>query len=183
MKKRFFVLTSIVVIVFIGVIAFVYFKVKTTPIGKLFKEEIPIAKSDVPVIYSLGWWSYQDCLKVESIRTEIVQSRLGLFSSHSLVSWTISGSVSYPKGYWKPFVQKVHLSEKYNKYDPHNRISEGDITITPIVGVIEDSTYRSEEVPFKIRIEEVLQSGSWGENKYVVHCGNITDTLKLFQYK
>ncbi len=183
MKKRILILIGIIVITFAGVIVFAYFRLQTTPIDKLLKEEIPVAKSDVPVIYSLGWWAYQDCLKIESIRTEIVQSRLGLFNSHSLVSWTIRGSVSYPKGYWKPFVQKVHLSEKYNKYDPHNRISEGDITITPIVGVIEDSTYRSEELPFKVRIEEVLQSGSWGENKYVIHCGNIIDTLKLIQYK
>ena len=183
MKKRIIVLVGIVVLAIVVAIIFLLLRIQSLPIEKLLSEKIPIAKSDVPIVYSLGWWPYQDYLKVENIETNIVHSKLNLFNSHSLISWTLIGSVSYTKGSWKPYIQKVHLNEKYILYDPNNRIYIGDITITPIIAVIQDSTYNGEIIPFKIRIEEVLQSGSWGENKYAIHFGSLTDTLKLFQYK
>ena len=59
----------------------------------LFTSGAPSPHSDVPIVYSVGWWSHQNDLTVKDLKVEVIESELGLLNSHSLVRYVISGSL------------------------------------------------------------------------------------------
>ncbi len=181
MKKRILILSGILALVLVSFFAYAYFNFRPDYIDLAHHPRT--AQSDLPVTYDLGWWPHQHYLTVNAVRTEVLDSSLNLFTSHSLVAWIVKGSLCNPAGKSKPFVEKAHLSQRYIEYDPNKRISIGEITITPIVALKDDPSYHGDSIPFEFRIEDELQSGTWGENKYVVRCVALVDSFCLHQYK
>ena len=100
-------------------------------------------KSEIEVTYNLGWWAYQDCLHIDSFKVELIDSRLNLFNSSSLIRYTVFGQLSKSDN-WRPYVNKVHVNERFiRKYDRHLHpyldidtisIPEAIIEITPHAG-------------------------------------------------
>jgi hypothetical protein len=183
MKLRLFISIGIVGGIVAGLAIYFFVRGSTHSPGSLLSEPLPTAKSNIEITHSLGWWAYQRFLGVDSIHTEIIQSHLNLFNSHSLVAWTVRGTLTNPDGLWKPSIEKVHLSEWYIDYNPEGSISFGEIALTPVVAVRQDSSYHGEPIAFSLHIEEVLQSGTWGVNTYYVRCGAVADTFQLHQHK
>jgi hypothetical protein len=170
MNRQLFKWIVIIAGLLAGMGIYFFIRLGTVSSASLFSEAIPTPKSTVEITHSLGWWAYQRFLGVDSIQTEIIQSRLNLFNSHTLVAWTVRGTLRNPDGLWKPRIEKVHLTERYIDYHPEARISFGEIALTPIVAVTQDSLYHGEPITFSFHVEDVLQSGTWGVNTYCVRC-------------
>ena len=94
-------------------------------------------KIEIPITYNVSWWSYQEDLTIENLKIDIVESKLNLFNSKSLISYKIKGEIKYD-GHWKPYIKEVHISERINKdsLQSINRIIE----LTPIVKVENDKS-------------------------------------------
>lgn len=112
-------------------------------------------------------------MQIDSFKVELIDSRLNLFNSLSLVRYTIYGQLSESGG-WRPYIDKVHVSERFiRKYDrdlhPYLdvdtvNIPEAIIEITPVVQVKEDKGYQGEKIPFRIANELTIDSFHWGDN-------------------
>ena len=149
-------------------------------------------KNDIEVTYNIGWWAYQDCLQIDSFKVEQIDSRLNLFNSFSLIRYTVYGQLS-KSGNWRPYVDKVHISERFiRKYDLNLHpyldldtvnIPEAIIEITPIVKVKDDNGYKGEKIPIKITNELKIGSFHWGNNWLRLQCDTIKRDIILRQRK
>lgn len=52
-------------------------------------------KLEIPVTYNIGWWSDQKALIVDSLQIDILESKLNLFNSKSLISYKVGGQLKY----------------------------------------------------------------------------------------
>ena len=139
-------------------------------------------RSDVPFTYRIGWWPYQENLQINNIAINILDSRLNLFNSKSLVQISITGHMKNKNG-WKPYIEEVHISENVIEQASTNFGSEGEIKITPIIATKKDKSYNGESLPFSITQELIINSMNWGKNLLHVYCGNIKETFSLSQSK
>lgn len=139
-------------------------------------------RNSVPVVFTIGWWVYQDGLAVTVLDPAVLEAPLNLFGSEALVSFRIAGHVSYPEGHWRPYVQSVHVSEQFT---PESRDDKrvAVITLTPVIGVKEDPAYRGESVSFGLVVEHTLHTFAWGQNRYIVRSGAQERSVELFQRK
>jgi hypothetical protein len=159
----------------------------------LFKDLNPREpKNQIETTYNLGWWANQDNMRIDSFSVEIIESRLNLFNSYSLIKYTIKGELK-GKNNWKPFVDKIHLSERFIRI--YNRelhpyldkdtcqIPEAIIEITPVIDTKEDDNYKGETIPFKFTNELKLESFHWGNNWLRFQCENMQKDIILQQTK
>ncbi|HEY4784934.1 MAG TPA: hypothetical protein VIH57_02745, partial [Bacteroidales bacterium] len=147
-------------------------------------------KNEIDVTYNVGWWAYQNSMQIDSFKVELIDSRLNLFNSFSLIRYTIYGELS-KNGNWRPYIDKVHISERFiRKYDrdlhPYLdgdtvNIPEAIIEITPIVKVKADNVYKGERIPFKITNELKIGSFHWGNNWLRLQCDTIKRDIILRQ--
>ncbi|MGA1839330.1 MAG: hypothetical protein ACMUIU_01785 [bacterium] len=137
-------------------------------------------RSDVSFTYRIGWWPYQENLEINNMEVKILDSRLNLFNSKSLIQIIITGYMKNREN-WRPYVKKAHISENVIKRASIG--AEGEIKITPIIKTKEDKFYKGELLPFCITQELIIHSMNWGENLLHIHCGNIKKTLSLSQMK
>jgi len=159
----------------------------------LFKDLNPREpKNQIETTYNLGWWANQDNMRIDSFSVEIIESKLNLFNSYSLIKCTIKGELK-GKNSWKPFVDKIHLSERFIRI--YNRelhpyldkdtcqIPEAIIELTPVIDTKEDDNYKGETIPFKFTNELKLESFHWGNNWLRFHCANMQKDIILQQTK
>jgi hypothetical protein len=118
-------------------------------------------KNQVETTFEIGWWSNQDGLTVDNLEIEIIDSRLNLFNSKSLVSYTVSGTMTGSKN-WEPYLKKIHISERFVNTDSTSRV--GLIELTPLIGVKENDSYVDNKIPFKATNELMMESFHWGNN-------------------
>jgi len=142
---------------------------------------VPKPKSDADFTYKIGWWPYQDELTIDSFSVAVVDSKLNLFNSKSLVRLSIVGKIVGSKN-WEPRIDNVHISEKVIVGGNFTN-SIAEICITPIVEVEQCEKYNEEIIPFDLTQELVIQSMGWGSNTYKFVCGNVTNELFLRQLK
>ena len=137
-------------------------------------------KIEIPITYNVSWWSYQEDLTIEDLKVDIVESKLNLFNSKSLISYKIKGEIKYD-GHWKPYIKEVHISERINKdsFQNINRIIE----LTPIVKVENDENANGGIKKFEFKNEHMITSGNWGLNRIKVICGNKEVIIELQQRK
>ena len=128
-------------------------------------------KLKMPVIHTLGWWSHQDILKLESFNVEVIKGNLNLFNSQAIVAYTISGM---------PHVEEIFISERFNtdKNLDFDRIVE----IIPIVKVRQLKKYPGIE-KFNFTNEHIINSTHWGPNKIKFICGEFEQIVVLNQSK
>jgi hypothetical protein len=139
---------------------------------------MPKPVSDVKIVYKIGWWAYQDALRVEKLETKIIYGKLNLFNSRTLVEYGISGKLQYRKG-WKPYIMSVFISERWMA-SPGNR---GEVRLVPVVGVKKDKNYNEEKVEFSVKVQDFLHSGGWGKNIYHITCQKEKKIIEVEQLK
>ncbi|WP_188051740.1 hypothetical protein [Flavobacterium sp. GP15] len=178
MKKIIKIFTIIILTIFLFcVCAYLYL----TDFGKngIFSTEPRKPKIEIPVTYNIGWWSYQDDLTIDSLKIEIIESKLNLFNSKSLVSYSIYGKMKFDDGHWEPKIESVHLSERIEKDSLKNRIIE----ITPIISVSEKDNEKGGFKKFNFKNEHTIISNGWGNNIIKFICGNKEQIIRLQQTK
>jgi hypothetical protein len=139
------------------------------------------AKHEVPVTYELGWWSNQNDLHIDSFSVSLLDSNLNMFNSKSLISYTVKGHLTYI-GSWKPFIKKVHLSERFLTKDKRDT-TDAEIIITPIVDTKQDNTKNGGTVPFAFTNQLLQNSFHWGSNKILFRCGAFQQMIEVWQKK
>ncbi len=171
------------VYIIIGLIFFlgiVYLYLTDFGKNKLLSNKPLKPKYEVPITYTIGWWSYQNQMTVESIEVKMIENNLNLYNNKSLISYKISGELKY-SGYWKPYINKVHISERIgvDSLADHYRIIE----LTPIVKVKKDKSQKDGIVRFNFTNEHSITSGGWGNNKIKIKCSDKEEVIEFNQLK
>jgi hypothetical protein len=187
--KKIIIWTSILSIVLIIVLIF-----GERIFLSLFLKNIPPRepKNQIEETYQIGWWGYQDSMKINCFRVEIIESNLNLFNNYSLVRYTVQGEMKWKNG-WKPYIENVHISERFiRKYNRElNPFQEKDTVktpeaifeITPIVKTKEDKKYKAETIKFEFTNELKIQSFHWGNNTIRLQCDSLKTDIMLKQTK
>ncbi|WP_343696949.1 hypothetical protein [Flavobacterium sp.] len=177
MKKisKIFIITILTIIVFF-ICSYLYL----TNFGQkgILSNEPRKPKIEIPITYNIGWWAYQDDLTIDSLKIEIIESKLNLFNSRSLISYSVYGKMKYD-GHWEPKIENVHLSERIEKDSLQTRIIE----ITPIVSVSENENQNDGIKKYSFKNEHTIISNGWGNNTIKFICGNKEQIIKLQQRK
>lgn len=142
---------------------------------------VPRATSDVDFTYKIGWWPYQSDLTVETLTTDVADSRLNLFNSTSLIRIKMKGTMHGSKG-WEPRIAKVHIAEEVIVGGNFTN-SLAQIRLKPIIEVREKTGYAGTPISYDLTQELQLQSMGWGSNRYQIACGGITNEIALIQRK
>ncbi|MBK7030028.1 MAG: hypothetical protein IPH45_12810 [Bacteroidales bacterium] len=132
---------------------------------------------EVPVTYNIGWWNDQKAFKVDSLKIDIVESRLNLFNSKSLISYKVIGHLEN-KGY---FINEVHISERINLDTTLN--CDRVVEITPVIKDKRITKVNNETNKFEFKNEHIINSNHWGINRIKFICGLKEQTIELHQIK
>lgn len=137
-------------------------------------------KVEIPVTYNIGWWANQKTLKIDSLNIQVVESKLNLFNSKSLISYKVSGELSY-EGYWQPKIKEIHISERVNL----DTLLHCDriIEITPVIEVEENKRTKGGLNKFEFKNEHTITSNHWGINRIKFVCGKKEQIIELQQTK
>lgn len=179
MKKILKVVVKIILIIIL-ILGGMYLYLTDFGRKRILSNEPRNPKIEVPVIYNVSWWSYQDDLIIEDFKVNIVESKLNLFNSKSLISYSIKGKIKFDEK-WKSYIKEVHISERVNKDSTQNvnRIIE----FTPIVKVKKNKSLNGGIKEFEFKNEHIITSGKWGWNRIKLICGNKEEIIELQQRK
>lgn len=191
MKKKVIIISSLAFVLIIILLVMI-FKDKLA-LAFILKDIHPRdPRNEIEVTYNIGWWSNQESLKIDSLNIEILDSRLNLFNTYSLIRYSIHGELS-KSGNWRPFIKNIHISERFIRNHNHElhpyldhdtcNIPEAIIEITPVIDVSEDNKYNGEIIPFQITNEIKIQSAHWGNNWIRLKCGILQKDIILKQKK
>ena len=135
----------------------------------------------VPITYNLGWWTDQDSLKIDDFTVNILEDKLNLFNSKSLIVYDISGVISHKKG-WMPEIREVFISESLNK-DTLDKSYDRIIEIMPIVSLVDNKSAIRGKQSFSIKNEHIIESNKWGSNKIKFICLDKEQIIEVIQRK
>ena len=184
------------ILIWIGLILLIlvgaYYTVLPKILGNILSAEPRNPKLEISETSKIGWWPYQESLKIDSFTVEIVESKLNLFNRKSLIKYTVRGKLSND-GHWKPSIKSIHVSQRFLRiYDrelhPYldtdtTKTPEAMIEITPIIEVVNDDNYNGEEIEFEFTNELKLESFHWGNNWVRFKCADKWQDLTLEQRK
>ena len=137
-------------------------------------------KLEIPITYNIGWWSNQKELLVDSLKIEIIESKLYFFNSKSLISYKVSGHLNYLR-HWQPKIEEVHISERINNDTTMN--CDRIIEITPIINTTDNKILNSGSEKFEFTNEHTITSNRWGINRIKFVCGQKEQIIELRQSK
>jgi len=137
-------------------------------------------KLEIPVIYNIGWWSNQKELNIDSLKIDILEDRLSLFNSKSLIAYKVFGHFKHI-GHWQPIIEEVHISERINRDTTLH--CDRIIEITPVVKVKENNKVNGGTDKFAFKNEHIIISNHWGINRIKFICGQKEKTIELHQVK
>lgn len=137
-------------------------------------------KHEIPVTYNIGWWSDQKALTVDSLKIEIVESKLSLFNSKSLVSYVVLGHLTY-NGHIQPIIEEVHISERINLDTTLN--CDRIIEITPVIKDKNNAHVNGGSDKFEFKNEHTITSNHYGINRIKFICGQKEQIVELQQVK
>ncbi len=146
----------------------------------IFEKGPRSARLEVPVTYTIAWWANQEALKVDSFTIDIVESKLNLFNSKSVISYKVSGQITY-QGHWQPKIREVHISERINQDSTLN--CDRIIEITPVLESKENTQTNGGTDLFEFKNEHIITSNHWGVNRIKFICGSKEQTIELQQSK
>lgn len=147
-------------------------------LGWILTPSVQRPHSDVAISCELGSWPYQDGLTVSKLSAEAVEPKLNLFNNRFLIRYRVTGTISSRSG-WMARIAKAQVTARLVSRDP--RVA--DVLVVPIVEVREDSRYSQQQVPFDIKLEQVIQTMDWGRNQYDIHCLGQTAVVSVQQMK
>ena len=137
-------------------------------------------RHEIPVTYNIGWWSNQKALTIDSLTIDILESRLSLFNSKSLIAYKVFGHLKYT-GHWQPLIEEVHVSERINRDTTLH--CDRIIEITPVIKVKENNKVTRGTDKFAFKNEHIITSNHWGINRIKFICGQKEKTIELRQVK
>ena len=196
MKRKLLIFAISILVIVIGLILTANFW-----LSLILDTKVREPKLETPIIYNIGWWAYQDALQVDSFSVETVDSRLSLFNSFSLIEYNVKGQLVVITNGFKPYVEKIHMSERlilndstYNKtlklvkdtfeIGSVDFPTQAIIEITPIINVKKSKSSKvGDIVHFDITNEHKIQSLDWGYNYYLIKCDSTEIPLVLQQTK
>lgn len=201
MKKTLIIIGISIIITVLGL-----FLTSRYWIGLFLDTEPRKPKYEIPITYNIGWWSYQEALHIDTFEVKLIDSRLNLFNSYSLINYRIKGRLILDKNNWEPLIDKIHICERVIKTDTidsdtSNLITfalnkdtvqigevslnpEAIIELTPIIKVKENKSYKAGQViEFDLTNEHKIQSLDWGNNYLLIKCGQFDYPLVLQQRK
>jgi len=179
MKRKFKIIGLIFLVLLVGAIAYILY---LTDFGKksILFDGPRRPKIEIPFTYTIGWWSNQNALSIDSLNIEIIDSRLNLFNSKSLISYYVSGHLAI-KGFWQPKIKEVHISERINTDTTINY--DRIIEITPVVYAEKIDELKAVSEKFEFRNEHIIHSNHWGINRIRFICVQKEKTIELYQRK
>ncbi|MCQ0113127.1 hypothetical protein [Zhouia amylolytica] len=187
-RNKVLVWTGIILLLLVGA----YYLVLPRILGGILSSEPRNPKLEISETSEIGWWAYQESLKVDSFTVQFVESKLNLFNNKSLIQYTVKGKLSH-NGHWKPSIKNIHVSQRflrqYNRelhpfHDSDTtKIPEAMIEITPVIEITDDDNYNGEEIEIEFTNELKLESFHWGNNWVRFQCGNKSQDLILKQRK
>ena len=201
MKKTLIIIGFLILVIIAGL-----FLTSKYWIGLFLETEPREPKYEIPITYNIGWWSNQETLHIDTFEVKLIDSRLNLFNSYSLINYRIKGRLILDKNNWEPFIDKIHISERVIKTDTvdtdsfnvmtftlnKDTVQIGEISIspeavielTPIIKVKENKSYKAGQViEFDLTNEHKIQSLEWGNNYFLINCGDFDFPLVLQQRK
>lgn len=179
MKKLFKILGLIILTLILSALAFYLY---LTDFGRknILSTEPRKPKVEIPVTYNIGWWSDQKALTVDSLQIDIIESKLNLFNSKSLISYKVRGKLNY-EGHWQPIIEEIHISERLNLDTTLNY--DRIIEITPVIEVKENKNSDGGTNKFEFKNEHTISSNHWGINRIKFICGQKEQIIELRQCK
>ena len=138
--------------------------------------------SDVPLSCELGPWPNQDGLTVTKLSAEAVDPKLNVLNNRFLIRYRVCGAITSRSGR-RPRIAKAQVTSRLVSQRTEKNPPVADISVVPIVEVIQDAHYSQEQVPFDIKLEQVIQTMDWGRNHYQIHCLGQTATISVQQSK
>ena len=148
----------------------------------------PITHSDVPVTYEVGWWPYQDNMKISEFTAEAVDPHLNLFSHIFVMRFHLKGIIQSRDGR-KFRIGEVQLT---GRVDVRSPVTTGtsdykepvaDVLLVPIVMPVGDSNALGKVFPFDLTIEHAFSTMDWGKKHYVCTCGGKSVEVDVRQLK
>ena len=94
----------------------------------------------------------------------------------------MKGTVKSQKG-WRPKVKEAQITERVVSRSNNWSTSVADFLIVPVVGVEQDKTYFGEQIPFDLKLEQIIHTMGWGLNRYEIKCGEKTASVIVEQVK
>jgi hypothetical protein len=146
------------------------------------RPSLPRPHSDVLITSDIGWWANQEGLNISDFSAQAIDPRLGLFSSRFLMRYRMKGTVKSQKG-WRPKVKEAQITERVVSRSNNWSTSVADFLIVPVVGVEQDKTYFGEQIPFDLKLEQIIHTMGWGLNRYEIKCGEKTASVIVEQVK
>ena len=147
----------------------------------------PWASSDVATTDKIGWYCYQDDIKITGFTVETVgNTRFGLFGSgKGLARMHIVGTLQDDSGL-PPYISKVQLSEAFDS--PTAKAGElvANVIVTPVADEHDGPPPYNRHVgpvPFDVKVERVLETYQWGPNTFRFFCGKFEKDVTLQQSK
>ncbi|WP_320051733.1 hypothetical protein [uncultured Acetobacteroides sp.] len=191
MKRRKVVYGIVIVLITLLITGFVFRNrlLSSLIIGELLPRE---PRNQIETVTDIGWWAFQDELKIDNFTVKIVESKLNLFNNYSLISYTVKGELKGNNN-WKPYISNIHISQRFiRKYNrelhPYldkdtSKIPEALIEITPIVRTKENKSYKGEVIQFCFTNELKIQSFHYGDNWIRFKCDSLQNDIVLKQRK
>lgn len=178
--KKVFKIIGIIVLVLILIVVGAYCYLTDFGRTKIFLPGPRSPKLEIPIAYNVGWWSSQEALSIDSLKIEIVESKLNLFNEKSLIAYEISGELANKQD-WKASIKEVHISERVNTDTTLH--CDRIIEITPVVKYKEHEKLKIKSERFKFRNEHTIVSNHWGINRIKFICGKREQIIELRQRK
>ncbi|ENA1803020.1 hypothetical protein ABF179_002442 [Flavobacterium psychrophilum] len=179
MKKFLKIFGIVILTLILGVVAFYLYWTDFGSKDILFQGPRK-PKVEIPVTYNIGWWANQKTLTIDTLEINVIESKLNLFNSKSLISYKVAGELTY-EGYWQPKIKEVHISERINLDTLIN--CDRIIEITPVVEVEENRKTKGGKNKFEFKNEHTIISNHWGINRIKIVCGKKEQIIELKQVK
>ncbi|GAB4147765.1 MAG: hypothetical protein Fur0041_21620 [Bacteroidia bacterium] len=138
------------------------------------------ARHEVPVTYNLGWWAKNPNIQLESFEVSVEENQLNLLNQKAKIRYTIKGKMKANAG-WKPYIEKVHVSERFVTDDSLHRKAE--LVFTPVMNSKRSKKFEGGMIPFEFTNEHIVSSYQWGKNHYEFICGSFSKQFTLEQKK
>ena len=178
-KKIFKIVGLILLILVMSIVAYYLYLTDFGRIG-ILSTEPRRPRLEIPVTYNIGWWSDQKSLSVDSLTINIIESKINLFNSKSLISYKVGGYLTY-QGHRQPIIKEVHISERINLDTALH--CDRIIEITPVINDKSNDNVNGGTDKFEFKNEHIITSNHWGINRIKFICGLKQQTIELRQVK
>ena len=131
--------------------------------------------SDVPVVTSVDFWPYQDCIEIDRLDVRVLASRFGLMNTgEALLEVTIGGSITPDSPGRSLSVSSVQVTERVSGSGDERHV---DIELVPVCS--DAAAEIGLTGRFDVRLEYVVHAFQWGPNRFSLHSGQASTQVEV----